>query len=193
MGWFSVHKLSNNSPKITQTAFQIDIAQNKQNRCFDTIPLCCVEAFHGNSNHCTWIIHAELEPILLSKICIQTLKSSTIIFLVKMSISKLTDRVRSNVGFPVNISSFDYPAVMRSGEVNGRIRRRFCGSHIISSDPPIVTIDRGSLLVVYTINPLLLKLPGMNLISFKVENLLSWKEIFWGSESRTESSMERSL
>ena len=39
MGWFSVHKLSNNSPNITQPAFQIDIAQNKQNRCFDTIPL----------------------------------------------------------------------------------------------------------------------------------------------------------
>ena len=71
-----------------------------------------VEASNVDVNHNTWIVQTELEPIVISKICVESLKSSSIIILIETGIVVLTSWYMGNVGLPVDIRRFNYPPVV---------------------------------------------------------------------------------
>ena len=84
--------------------------------------MSCVEADNVNVHHRAWIVHTELEPVVVSEVGIESLESTAIILLVEVSIIDLSNRVMCDVGFPIHIRSFDYPSVVRCRKVKCCIR-----------------------------------------------------------------------
>jgi len=71
-----------------------------------------VEADDVDIHHLTAVVETELEPIVISKVSGQCLEASTIVAIVEMTISYLSNGVAGCVGLPVDIGSFNDPAVV---------------------------------------------------------------------------------
>ena len=113
--------------------------------------MSCVETCDRDSNHLTSVVQAELEPLVVSEVVRETLESASVVSVVVVIVRGLANRMMCRVSLEIYIRSFDYPSVVGRREVNCSSCVGIGSSNVVSTYPPVLSVDSGGLLLVVSV------------------------------------------